>query len=152
LRQFRRKRHLKAVPTATKTGTVRSSSVRASFAQLSLRLQELSTFSTSEATERLSSAAAFAVAALTWCDQGARQDHHGRRSGPAREKLVHEREAADNTLTDFRIEKAKVDGERKAVDTTPRTAAVARAIVILTSLFCPFENQPRHLRVRHART
>ena len=45
-----------------------------------------------------------------------------------------------------------MDGERKAVDTTPRTAAVARAIVILASLFCPFENQPRYLRVRHART
>jgi hypothetical protein len=36
--------------------------------------------------------------------------------GPARDKLVHEREAAENALADLRIEKAKVDGERKAVE------------------------------------
>ena len=36
--------------------------------------------------------------------------------GPAREKLVHEREAAENALADLRIEKAKVDGERKAIE------------------------------------
>jgi len=36
--------------------------------------------------------------------------------GPAREKLVHEREAAENALANLRIEKAKVDGERKAVE------------------------------------
>jgi hypothetical protein len=36
--------------------------------------------------------------------------------GPARAALVHEREAAENALADLRIEKAKVDGERKAVE------------------------------------
>jgi hypothetical protein len=36
--------------------------------------------------------------------------------GPARERLVHEREAAENALVDLRIEKAKVDGDRKAVE------------------------------------
>jgi hypothetical protein len=36
--------------------------------------------------------------------------------GPARDKLVHEREAAENALANLRIEKAKVDGERKAVE------------------------------------
>ena len=36
--------------------------------------------------------------------------------GPARAALVHEREAAENKLADVRIERAKVDGERKAVE------------------------------------
>jgi hypothetical protein len=36
--------------------------------------------------------------------------------GPARDKLVHEREAAEDALVNPRIEKAKVDGERKAVE------------------------------------
>ena len=36
--------------------------------------------------------------------------------GPARSALVHEREATENALADLRIEKAKVDGERKAVE------------------------------------
>ena len=36
--------------------------------------------------------------------------------GPARDKLVHEREAAENALANLRIEKAKVDDERKAVE------------------------------------
>ena len=36
--------------------------------------------------------------------------------GPAREKLVREREAGENALADLRIERAKVDGERKAVE------------------------------------
>jgi hypothetical protein len=36
--------------------------------------------------------------------------------GPARDKLVQHREAAESALTDLRIEKAKVDGERKAVE------------------------------------
>jgi hypothetical protein len=36
--------------------------------------------------------------------------------GPARDKLVREREAAQNAIADLRIEKAKVDGERKAVE------------------------------------
>jgi hypothetical protein len=36
--------------------------------------------------------------------------------GPARAALVHEREAAENALADLRIEKVKVDGERKAVE------------------------------------
>jgi hypothetical protein len=36
--------------------------------------------------------------------------------GPARERLVHEREAAENALVDLRIEKATVDGDRKAVE------------------------------------
>jgi hypothetical protein len=36
--------------------------------------------------------------------------------GPARDKLVHEREQAETVLADLRIEKAKVDGERKAVE------------------------------------
>jgi hypothetical protein len=36
--------------------------------------------------------------------------------GPARAALVHEREAAENALADLKVEKAKVDGERKAVE------------------------------------
>jgi len=36
--------------------------------------------------------------------------------GPARAALVHEREAAETALADLRIGKAKVDGERKAVE------------------------------------
>ncbi len=36
--------------------------------------------------------------------------------GPARGQLVQQREAAENVLADLRIEKAKVDGERKAVE------------------------------------
>ncbi len=36
--------------------------------------------------------------------------------GPARDRLAHEREAAENALADLRIEKAKVDGERKVVE------------------------------------
>jgi hypothetical protein len=36
--------------------------------------------------------------------------------GPVRDKLVHEREAAETTIVNLRIEKAKVDGERKAVE------------------------------------
>jgi hypothetical protein len=36
--------------------------------------------------------------------------------GPARAALVHEREQAESALADLRIEKAKVDGERKAVE------------------------------------
>jgi hypothetical protein len=36
--------------------------------------------------------------------------------GPARDKLVQHREAAESALTNLRIEKAKVDGERKAVE------------------------------------
>jgi len=35
--------------------------------------------------------------------------------GPARATLAHEREATETALADLRIEKAKVDGERKAV-------------------------------------
>jgi hypothetical protein len=36
--------------------------------------------------------------------------------GPARDKLVQQREAAESALANLRIEKAKVDGERKAVE------------------------------------
>jgi hypothetical protein len=36
--------------------------------------------------------------------------------GPARAQLVHERETAENAIANLRIEKAKVDGERKAVE------------------------------------
>ena len=36
--------------------------------------------------------------------------------GPTRAALVHEREAAETALADLRIEKAKVDAERKAVE------------------------------------
>ena len=36
--------------------------------------------------------------------------------GPARDKLVHEREAAETAIAGLRIEKANVDGERKAVE------------------------------------
>jgi hypothetical protein len=36
--------------------------------------------------------------------------------GPARDKLVQHREAAESALTNLRIEKAKVDGERKTVE------------------------------------
>src|SRR5215469_4433790 len=36
--------------------------------------------------------------------------------GPARAALVHEREAAETALADLKVEKAKVDGERKAVE------------------------------------
>ena len=36
--------------------------------------------------------------------------------GPARAALVHEREATETALADLKIEKAKVDGERKAVE------------------------------------
>ena len=36
--------------------------------------------------------------------------------GPAREKLVQQRETAETALADLRIEKAKVDRERKAVE------------------------------------
>jgi len=36
--------------------------------------------------------------------------------GPARDKLVHEREAAETVIAGLRIQKAKVDGERKAVE------------------------------------
>jgi hypothetical protein len=36
--------------------------------------------------------------------------------GPARERLTQQREAVETTIADLRIEKAKVDGERKAVE------------------------------------
>ncbi len=36
--------------------------------------------------------------------------------GPARERLVHEREAAEPMVATLRVEKAKVDGERKALE------------------------------------
>jgi hypothetical protein len=36
--------------------------------------------------------------------------------GPARERLTQQRDAAETTITNLRIEKAKVDGERKAVE------------------------------------
>jgi hypothetical protein len=36
--------------------------------------------------------------------------------GPARDKLVQQREVAENALANLRIEKAEADGERKAVE------------------------------------
>lgn len=36
--------------------------------------------------------------------------------GPARVQLGHQREEAETALADLRIEKAKVEGERKAVE------------------------------------
>ena len=36
--------------------------------------------------------------------------------GPARAALVHEREAAETALSDLKVEKAHVEGERKAVE------------------------------------
>ena len=36
--------------------------------------------------------------------------------GPARDRLMQQREATESALADLRVEKAKVDGERKAAE------------------------------------